>query len=137
MHGSYAANMQGALSSGAGVQVLISFSSHHRHPTLPMHIQTNYWPWKAAAKTEQRTLAHQLPQEWCEVITPMHIDFWRTELATYQDERFVAWICKGIEHGFRVGFSDRKIELHAHGTNQHAISHRTPTDSYRLHKRGT
>ena len=40
MHKSYAANMQGALSSGAGVQVLISFSSHQT-PDIT-HIQTNY-----------------------------------------------------------------------------------------------
>ena len=52
------------------------------------------------------------------------MDFWRSELATHLDGHFVAWICKGIEHGFRIGFSDREIELRSARSNMlSAIEH--------------
>ena len=52
------------------------------------------------------------------------MDFWRSELATHPDGRFVAWICKGVEHGFRIGFSDREIELRSARSNMlSAIEH--------------
>ena len=54
----------------------------------------------------------------------MRIEFWRSELTTHPDQQFVAWICKGIERGFRIGFSDRYVELRPARSNMiSAIEH--------------
>ena len=67
---------------------------------------------------------HGPPQEWQRVITPMHIDYWRTELAAHKDKDFTTWICNGIQRGFRVGFSDSTTELRSSLSNMlSAIDH--------------
>lgn len=66
----------------------------------------------------------QVPREWGQVITPIRIDYWRAELTTHQDKDFATWICNGIEHGFRIGFSDNEIELRSARSNMlSAIEH--------------
>lgn len=67
---------------------------------------------------------HQLPREWREVITPMRIEFWRSELVSHPDQSFVTWICEGIKLGFHTGFSDKEVELHSARSNMiSAIEH--------------
>lgn len=41
----------------------------------------------------------------------MQADYWKAELATMQDKEFAAWVCKGIQYGFHIGFTDTAIQL--------------------------
>ena len=42
----------------------------------------------------------------------MRLSFWEAELADHQDREFASWVCKGIEQGFHIGFSDKNTVLH-------------------------
>ena len=53
----------------------------------------------------------KLPSEWYQIITPIHLDFWKEELTSHPDTAFSAWICNGFEKGFRVGYSAEAPEL--------------------------
>ena len=75
---------QGKHAGGRLVQAQVY---RYLYPFRPI-IDTRHYPYTdqllaLESCSQNRTNPHQLPQEWCEVITPMHIDFWRTELATY------------------------------------------------------
>ena len=52
-----------------------------------------------------------LPLDWYQIVTPLHADFWRRELASHQDNKFAAWVCSSIKQGFCIGFSQNEMEL--------------------------
>ena len=59
----------------------------------------------------QRKKLQDIPSEWCQVITPVSLDFWKAELATHPDNLFAFWIYNGFEYGFSIGFSSEAPEL--------------------------
>ena len=59
----------------------------------------------------------QLPDCMCRIVTPMKITEWSSMLATYPDKRFVNFLLRGIEKGFRIGFTYTSIQLKSHYQN--------------------
>lgn len=39
------------------------------------------------------------------VRTPLRVDVWERELSGHPDRTFVAYLLRGITHGFRIGFN--------------------------------
>ena len=74
----------------------------------------------------------KLPSEWYQIITPIHLDFWKEELTSHPDTAFSAWICNGFEKGFRVGYSAKAPPV----SFQHVISHGTPPGGGRVYRKG-
>ena len=53
------------------------------------------------------------PEQLCRVDTPLRLGAWRRLLASHPDEAFVGYILRGIEQGFRIGYSGNREQLRA------------------------
>ena len=60
----------------------------------------------------QPQYSSQLPKPMCEVLTPLNWREWDRLLTLHLDQRFRAYIFRGIQEGFRKGF-DCSINLHS------------------------
>ena len=58
-----------------------------------------------------------LPDYLCNVVTPLKLEAWRRVLNDHPDQTFVAYIIRGIEKGFRIGFDPQLAKLKSSGTN--------------------
>ena len=93
------------------------------HPEIPL-----YWTTPGPGEV-QGTKITGLPWEWGDIITP--IRFWISELAIHPDKDFVDWICRGITQGFRIGFSDKDVELQSARINMlSAVEHPQVVSNY-------
>lgn len=95
----------------------------------PSYPHTEYWSYPYTDQLLElegcrRPIHPQLPREWRHIITPFHSDFWKKELASHHDKRFVTWVCDGIEQGFHIGVSNTGPELHpSRGNMLSAVEH--------------
>ena len=58
-----------------------------------------------------------MPLSLSDIVTPLKLASWATELTAYPDEQFKHFILYGIEHGFRIGFDYANHKLTAKGNN--------------------
>ena len=66
-----------------------------------------------------------------DIVTPLKLASWATELSAYPDEQFKHFILYGIEHGFRIGFDYANHKLTAKGNNMSsALEHPEIVDDY-------
>ena len=47
----------------------------------------------------------------CKILTPMKVTEWSNMLATYPEERFVNFLLRRIEKGFKIGVTCKSIQL--------------------------
>ena len=45
------------------------------------------------------------------MVTPLKLEAWRKALSGYADQRFAAYIIRGIEQGFRIGYNPHMVKL--------------------------
>ena len=58
----------------------------------------------------------------CHVVTPLKLEAWQRALSYYPDQTFAAYISRGIEKGFRIGFNPQLVELQSSGSNMSSAS---------------
>ena len=79
-------------------------------------------------------VSHQaslLPSTLLDIITPLNLVSWATELSAYPDKQFKHYILSGIEYGFRVGYDYANHTLVARGRNMSsALEHPEVVDNY-------
>ena len=47
----------------------------------------------------------------CQVVTPLKLEAWHKALSDYPDQRFAAYILRGVEQGFRIGYNPHMVKL--------------------------
>ena len=52
-----------------------------------------------------------LPAYLCQVVTPLKLEAWHKALSDYPDQRFAAYILRGVEQGFRIGYNPHLVKL--------------------------
>ena len=52
-----------------------------------------------------------MPDYMCRVVTPLQLGEWQSVLSNYPDQKFAAFILRGIEYGFRIGFNPQLVTL--------------------------
>ena len=73
----------------------------------------------------------ELPAYLRPVVTPMKLDIWRGVLSCHPDQTFAAYILRGIEEGFRVGFNPQLTHLKsAMGNMVSAVEQESVVDEY-------
>ena len=45
------------------------------------------------------------------MVTPLKLEAWRKALSGYADQRFAAYIIRGVEQGFRIGYNPHMVKL--------------------------
>ena len=65
----------------------------------------------------RRERKHDIPAEWYQVVTPVYLAYWKTELASHPDSSFASWLCNGFNRGFNIGFSEDAPELRSSHSN--------------------
>ena len=77
--------------------------------------------------TEKPKLLEQLRR----IITPMHGEIWKQELADHPDRAFSTLMVQGIEEGFRIGFDPSRAQLQSTERNMlSATEHAQVVSSY-------
>jgi len=71
--------------------------------------------------------------EFAEVVTPLRLNVWASMLASHEDRRFVDYVLRGIEYGFRIGFDKSVTPGSARKNMQSARDHPEVVSEY-LHK---
>ena len=66
---------------------------------------------------------------WPPVSTPLVLPAWEAHLADHPDQRFAAYVLRGIARGFRVGFNHRNLKA-AVRNMQSATEHPEVVDAY-------
>ena len=70
-----------------------------------------------------RQLSCNLPSpRFCEVIMPHDSNWWEEALRAHPDRAFDSYITRGIEHGFRVGFSLVPCPVIPHANMPYAVT---------------
>ena len=65
----------------------------------------------------RRERKHDIPAEWYQVVTPVCLAYWKTELASHPNSSFASWLCNGFSRGFSIGFSEDAPELRSSRSN--------------------
>ena len=92
------------------------------------------YPYMPSLNTLSCRVSHQaslLPSTLLDIITPLNLVSWATELSAYPDKQFKHYILSGIEYGFRVGYDYANHTLVARGRNMSsALEHPEVVDNY-------
>ena len=53
----------------------------------------------------------------CQIVTPLKLEAWQEAMHDHPDQTFAAYILRGIEKGFRIGFNPQLVRLQSTGAN--------------------
>ena len=99
------------------VRVTMPSYTHHFLPSAGQEEYPYTSQLLAMENCRRRERKHDIPAEWYQVVTPVCLAYWKTELASHPDSSFASWLCNGFSRGFSIGFSEDAPELRSSHSN--------------------
>jgi len=64
-------------------------------------------------------------------VTPIRVEFFRSNLLHHEDQQYANWILRGLTEGFRIGYRWSRVVLASSRTNMlSAMTHKDVVTSY-------
>ena len=65
----------------------------------------------AGPRSMRSSSTQTLPQDLQRIANPLRLEEWTKELQSHPDQRFIGYILRGIDQGFRVRFNGKLVKL--------------------------